>query len=588
MKSAKWFVLVGIVLMLPVTARAEEKNKDKPAPPGVAHIKLSGELDEAPVADSPFGASAENLKSKIERINKAAKDKNIQALYLEIDELTIGFGKLAELQRAISEFRQSGKRTYVYFEEGGAKDLLIGLNCDVIAMPESGTLMLTGMQASITFYKDTLELLKLKADILKIGDYKGAVEPFIRNDLSKENREQIESMLDDHFAHDLVAPIAKSRKWSDEKVREIIDNGPYTAKKAMEIGLINRLAYPEGLLDAIKSDLKTDKIALQKDYGSSKKDDIDFSNPFSLFKLFSPSKSKESKAAKIAVIYAVGEIESGNGGGGLMSSNSVGSTSMVEAIREAEKDATVKAIVLRVDSPGGSALASDLIWSELIKCKKPLVTSMGDVAASGGYYISMPARKIFAEPGTTTGSIGVFGMKIVTGGLKEWAGMKTTTIERGKNAGIMTTDRVYTESERKAMSAIIEDVYDQFIDKTLAGRQKAGAKLDRAKLLSIAGGHVWTGRQAKERGLVDELGTLDDAIAAAKELAGIDRGKEMELMILPHPSSFLDKLMDGDLKSPLGKVLDVPGAREALKQVGPLLRSRDPVKAMMPFRLEIH
>jgi protease-4 len=587
MKFAAWIILTGAISLIPAATRADDKADAKKAPPGVAHIKLSGELDEAPVADSPFGASAENLKSKLDRIRKAANDKNIQALYLELDELSIGFGKLAELQRAIADFRKSGKKVYAYFEDGGAKDLLLGLHCDVAAMPESGTLMLIGMQASITFYKDTLAMLKIKADVLKVGAYKGAVEPFIRDDLSKENREQIESMLDDHFANDLVAPIASARHWSHDKVREIIDNGPYTAKKAAELGLIDRLAYPDALLDSIKSDLKADKIAFQKDYGSAKKDEADFSNPLSILKLFSPSKPKESKNPKIAVIYAVGDIESGSGGGGLLSSNSVGSKSMVEAIREAEKDATVKAIVLRVDSPGGSALASDIIWSELIKCKKPLVTSMGDVAASGGYYISMPARKIFAEPGTTTGSIGVFGLKLVTGGLKEWAGMKTTTIERGKNAGITTTDRAYTDSERKAMSAIIQDVYDQFIDKTLAGRQKAGAKLDRAKLLSIAGGHVWTGRQAKERGLVDELGTLDDAIAAAKEMAGVDKNKDMELLILPHPTSFLDKLMEGDVKSPLGKVLDLPGAREALKQAAPLLRGRDPVKALMPFTLEI-
>src|SRR5439155_25777477 len=268
-----------------------------------------------------------------------------------------------------------------------------------------------------------------------------------------------------------------------------------------------------------------------------------------------PSKKEESKNAKVAVIYAIGEIVSGKGGDNPFSEGGlVGSATTIEAIRQAEKDETVKAIVLRVDSPGGSALASDLIWNELVKCKKPVVASMGDVAASGGYYISMACPKIFAEPGTLTGSIGVFGLKLITGGLTEWAGVKTVTIERGQNAGINTTNRPYTDSERKAMTAGIEDIYEQFTDKAVQGRQKAGVKMDREQLLKLAGGRVWTGRQAKERGLVDELGTLDDAIAESKKMAGIDSAKEMEILQLPKPTSFLDKLMDGDLKSPLGSV----------------------------------
>jgi protease-4 len=205
----------------------------------------------------------------------------------------------------------------------------------------------------------------------------------------------------------------------------------------------------------------------------------------------------------------------------------------------------------------------------------------------------MGCRKIYAEPGTLTGSIGVFGMKIITGGLTEWAGMKTVTIERGQNAGIATTNRPYTESERKAMTAVIEDVYDQFTTKAVQGRQKAGVKIDREKLLSLAGGRVWTGRQAKERGLVDELGTLDDAIAESKKMAGIDPAKEMELLLLPKPTSFLDKLMDGDLKSPLGSakaledLLRIPGATKALRELAPLLRDKDPIKAMLPYRIEV-
>ena len=187
-------------------------------------------------------------------------------------------------------------------------------------------------------------------------------------------------------------------------------------------------------------------------YAKEKAEDIDLSNPFAIFKLLTPPKPKVSKKPKIAVIYAVGEIVTGRGGinplGG--GDSVVGSTTMIEAIREAEKDDTVKAIVLRVDSPGGSALASDLIWNELSTCKKPVIASMGDVAASGGYYISMAAKKIYAEPGTLTGSIGVVGGKIVTGGLFDWVGMKTDVISRGANSGLMSSEKPWSESERKS------------------------------------------------------------------------------------------------------------------------------------------
>ena len=589
--------LACTALVLVIPASYVFGADDKPAPQVIAHIKLSGDLGEAPtLADPLFGAASENLKAKLDRIRKAKSDPNVRALYLEIGDLSIGFGKLAELQRAIAEFRSSGKKSYAYLEDAGTIEYLVALSCETVALPESGTLMLTGLRASVTFYKDTLELLRLKADVLKIGDYKGAVEPFTRNSLSKENQEQIESMLDDHFAHDLVAAIVAARpekKWTAEQVKKLIDEGPFTAKRAAELGLVDKSTYSDAFEVFIKKQVNVEKLQVARNYGKEKTAEIDFSNPFALVKLLSPPKPKESKEPKIAVIYAVGAIETGKGGGNPLTGDSVGSTTMVEAIRQAENDPTVKAIVLRVDSPGGSALASDLIWNEIVRCKKPIVASMGDVAASGGYYISMGCRKIFAEPGTTTGSIGVFGLKLVTGGLSEWAGMKTVTIQRGKNAGIVTTERAYTDSERAAMTQIIQGVYDHFIDKALAGRQKAGVNIDREHLLMLAGGRVWTGRQAKERGLVDELGTLDDAIFATKKLAGLDANKPMELLMLPKPTSFLDRLMEGEMKSPLGtsqsmdELFRLIGGKSVIREAGVLLRDRDPVKAMLPYKLDV-
>ena len=584
-----------------VKGKEKDQVKDKDAVDKdiarIAHIKLNGEMDESPVAgDSLFGAPEENFNTKLKRIQKAAKDDKIQAMLLDLSDLEVGYGKLHELQRAIADFRATGKKVFAYSEEYSSKAYLLATSCDMIGLPESGGVVLVGMRAEVTFYKNTLDLLKLKADVLKVGDYKAAVEPLLRDTMSKENREQIESMLDDNFANEMVNPIAKGRKLTPEQVREIIDQGPFTAKKAAKLGLVDAVTYEDEFETAMAKSLGTKSVKIDAGYGKAKATKLDMSNPFALMETLmgGSKKEKESSAPKIAVIYAVGAIASGKSGSGnpiMGGGSSVGSETMVEAIRKAEKDPTVKAIVLRVDSPGGSALASDVIWRELVRCKKPIVASMGDVAASGGYYISMPAKKIYAEPGTITGSIGVFGLKLVTGGLQEWAGMKTEVISRGKNTGVMSSTYPYTESERKVMTETVEDVYDQFTSKAVIGRKAAGVDMTKEKLLKIASGRVWTGRQAKANGLVDELGTLDDAIAGAKTLAGIDPKKDMELMVLPKTSSFLDKLLDGEIKSPFGAVhvdvLSLPGMQKVTKIVGPLLATqKDPIKVMMPFHVE--
>jgi protease-4 len=304
--------------------------------------------------------------------------------------------------------------------------------------------------------------------------------------------------------------------------------------------------------------------------------------------MLSPKKKAESKNPKIAVVHLIGGIDSGKGGFSPLGGSSVGSDTIVEAIREADKNPLVKAIVLRVDSPGGSALASDLIWRALKVCKKPVVASMGDVAASGGYYVCMNAKRIFAEPGTVTGSIGVFGMKLVTGGLFDRVGLKTEVVARGKNSGAGSSTFKWTESERAALTETVEDVYEQFLTKALEGRVANGQKLTFDQLKELAGGRVWTGRQAKANGLVDELGTLDDAVAFAKKEAGIDPAKEMELLLLPKPVSFLDKIMDGGL--PFGLHAEwkkIPGAEQAVRGLAPILgANKDRVRLAMPFHLE--
>ena len=568
----------------------------------IAHIKLSGDLSEAPVPDEAlFGPPGENLLSRLGRIRKAAEDKDIAALYLDLNGLDgAGLGKINEVRQAILEFRKSGKKVFAYSESLGQKEYLVGLACDEVLVPESGSLELYGMRAEVTYYKNTLDKLHLKADVLKMGAYKSAVEPFLQDHMSEENREQVTALLDDNYDHSLVGTIVESRpaqKWTPEKVKAIIDRGPFTAKEAAKLGLVDGLAYEDDFEKSLAKKLGADEAKIERDYAKPKAAELDFSNPFALLSaLGNPRGTRASKNPKIAVIYAIGGIASGKSSvDPLMGGETIGSDTLIKAIRKANDDKTVKAIVLRIDSPGGSALASDVIWHALKTCDKPIVASMGDVAASGGYYIAMPCAKIYAEPGTVTGSIGVFGLKLVTGGLEKWAGMNTEVVSRGKNSGIASTTFEWTESERDALKDYIEETYDQFIDKTLAGRKAAGVEMTRDELLALAGGRVWTGRQAKANGLVDELGTLKDAIGGAKKLAGIDPDEKMELLILPKALSFFEQLMEGEQALPFGslnaglttELAKVPGVGKALQSASFLLRlQRDPVKAMMPLRIE--
>jgi protease-4 len=594
-------VFVAALIVQP--GRADDKKTEKKTV-SLAHIKLSGSLGEAPPSSDPlFGAFSEHFKSKLDRIHKAKKDANIQALYLQLDGLSIGWGKLDEMSRAIADFKKSGKKVFAYLETGSTKDYLVALACDEICAPEPGWLMLTGMRAEVSFYKELFEKIGVQADMLQMGDFKSAAEPFMRKNMSKPAREQLTSVLDDYFENSLVQRIVCTRSdknFTAEQVKKLIDEGPFTAGAAKKAGLIDRVAYADDYRDQLKETLKkqqkADEFAFLKDYGKAKNKDVDLSNPFAFFKLLSsPTKTKSSTSPKIAVIYASGVITTGKSEESFLSGETIGSTTMVEAIRQAEKDETVKAIVLRVDSPGGSALASDLIWNELKRSKKPVIASMSDTAASGGYYISMAARKIYAEPGTLTGSIGVVGGKLAIGGTFNKIGITTEVISRGAHSGILSTERPFTDSEREAMTALMKDIYDQFLDKALAGRKKAGKKMTRDELVKLAGGRIWTGRQAKENGLIDELGTLEDAIAAARALTDLPADKEPELLQLPKSKSFFDSLLEdmGGTRAPrmrlpsLLRELPLDLQRKLRGLDGMLQLRGEPVWLTLPYRIEI-
>jgi protease IV len=506
----------------------------------VVAFTLDGEYPEGPSSPSIFGDLETSLSTLVQRMDAAATDKDVVAVWLKVDNLAIGRAKIYELRGAIARLRKANKPVYAELTTATTGQYLLATACDHVVMPPSGVLVIPGVRAEITFFKGLLDKLGLEFDALKMGKYKGALEPMTRREMSKPLRESYESLVDDNY-QDMLSVITASRHLKDYEAKTYVDRGLFTAEDAKKAGLIDDVLYSDQLEDAIKKKLDLEKIEIVTDY-KKKKMDVDFSGLSGIVKLIDimmggkPS-TTGGKKPRIAIVYAVGPIVEGRGDKGMFSSSVLGSTSTIAALRKAAEDPKVAAVVLRIDSPGGSATASDLIWRETMRLKKPLIASMGDVAASGGYYIAMGAQKIFAAPGTLTGSIGVIGGKLVTKGMYDKLGLNTEVIARGANSGAMSSGQPFSPSERKVWMEMLEDTYHRFVSKAAEGRKMSYDKLD-----ALAQGRVYTGVTAKKLGLIDELGTLEDAIAAAKTSAGLKADADVDLLVLPEPKSVFEQL----------------------------------------------
>ena len=500
-----------------------------------AHIELKGAYREGAKLPGIFGDVETTLGDILGRIEAAATDDKISGLIIKFNSPSIRMGTSNEFIKSIEKVKKSGKPVYAVTNFATMSSYMIASHCDKIFMPESGDLFIYGIQMEIGFYKNMFDKLDIKADILQIGDFKGAGEPYTRSEMSPEFRKNMEKTLDGIYGN-MLNTIAKGRGMKIKEVSKLIDQGPFISTKAKEVGLIDEIMYEDEVSKYILRTHKLKTLKVQNKYGK-KKINTDFEGFTGFINLMNAltgdvKSSGSSLGPKIAVIYAIGPIMTGKSANDPFAGEVMGSDTIVAAINKASKSSSVKAIVLRVNSPGGSALASDLIWNALEKCDKPVVVSMGDVAASGGYYISMGAEHIFVEPGTITGSIGVVSGKIALDGLYKKVGITTSILSRGKNAGIMSGTTPFSESERKVMKDTMLQVYDLFTSKAAKGR-----KMDLEKLKSLAGGRVYSGQQAVDNGLVDKIGTLDDAINHAKKLAGLDAEEKVDLMLLPKPDN---------------------------------------------------
>jgi protease IV len=511
----------------------------------LAEVPTDGVVQQILSANQPSG-----LPAVLEALHKAKVDRRIQAVIIMPSGLKASYwAKVQEVHDAILDYRKSGKPAVAFLEYTGEKEYLIASACSKILLMPSAPLDLNGLATYEVFLRGTLDKIGLYPDFLHIGDYKTAYNASTEKGFTKAHREVTESMTRDLYDQ-LVRGIADGRKKTETEVRALIDQGPFLPDEALRVGLVDDLAYVDQIEDKAHLPGGTSARLEADDYAK-----------------VSLSSVGLNRGPKIAVIYASGVIASGKGGYDPLMGGVLGSETLIEHIRAARADSSVRAIVLRIDSPGGSATASDAIWRELVITRderhdRPLVVSMSDLAASGGYWMAMAAPYIVAQPGTLTGSIGVITGKMVTGGVYTKLGANIETVSQGKFAELASPVRPFNDAERKKVQSMIEETYDQFIEKAAQSRHMAPEKLD-----ALAQGRVWTGRQAKANGLVDELGGLDRAIMAAKLRAKIPAESDVEIVVYPPKRSFFDLVAKGfktEQGSSLLTMLVAPDERRAL------------------------
>ena len=495
-------------------------------PPGPASSDTYLDLTLSEIPEQPAGAEfgslfesrPASLRAVVEGLDRGASDPKVKAVRLRVSSLSdSGWGKVQELRDAIARFRKSGKPAYAHLEFCGNREYYLATACSKIYAVPTAILDVSGLAAEVTFFKGTLDKLGVEAQFEGVGKYKNAPNQFTETGFTEPHREQMEALLDSLFGQ-FVAAIAASRGKTVAQVKALIDDGPYDGARALQAGLVDELVYQDELDGRLKG---AERVTASHYVRSGRGFGFD-------------------GRPKLALIYAVGDIvpgESQSGFGG----DFVGSDTVARAIRQARTDSSVRAIVLRIDSPGGSGTASDVMWREvtLARKAKPVIMSMGDVAASGGYYLAMGGDAIVAQPGTITGSIGVFGGKISLRGLYDKLGLSKEIVTRGRNAALFSSYRAWTDEERKSFRRLMTTFYQEFVQKAAEGRGKTFDQID-----AVAQGRVWTGAEAMKVGLVDRLGGLDVAIALAKERAKIGKDQEVSILVLPERKGFFQTVLE--------------------------------------------
>lgn len=520
------------------------------------------------------------LRTVLESLDRASRDKRIVGLFLEGDlrSPSTGYANLKEVRQALERFRDSGKPIVAYDVDWGKKEYYLASVANTVVLNPFGTLEMNGLRAESIFLAGALEKYGVGIQVTRVGKYKSAVEPLLLKKNSPASRQQTQRLLNDLWG-EIVGSLAKSRKLSPAQVQSIADNqGTLIASEALQQRLVDKVASS----DQVVTDLKQLTGNTEKDKSFNQISLKSYARTFDEGDTATPKSSRGNADSdnRIAIVYAQGDIVSGEGG-----DDEIGSDSLVRQLRKLRRDKNVKAVVLRIDSPGGSATASDVIQQEIIALRKvkPLVASMGNTAASGGYWIATYADRIFAEPNTITGSIGVFGILPNVQKLANGQGVTWDTVKTGRYADISTVSRPKTPQELAINQKVVNWIYDQFLTKVSESR-----KIPKARVAQIAQGRVWSGTEAKKIGLVDEIGGLDQAIQDAVKRAKV--GDDWGLDEYPRNGDFQAKLFQELTSSVASQPQVQPDAltQEFLKlqQDLQILRSlNDPrgVYARLPF-----
>lgn len=485
----------------------------------VLSISLDGSFEEnpAPTFKSAFsGSTTPSFPAIIRAIDRAGNEPNLKTVFVRIAATDLGWARARELREALLRLRTKGKKLIAFLEDSGNMEYYIASCADeVVALPEA-ILEIHGLSAEVMFLKGAFDKFGVEAQFVAMGKYKNAPNQYTEKKFTAAHREQMESLIGGLY-DEYISAVAKSRKKTEDEVEAMISAGPYDGASALDAGLVDKLEYPEEALDAA---------------GETHRHLGDFRDKGGAF----------DTRPKVALIFVDGEIMSGESQeGGIGSGAVAGSDTIAEALRNAADDESIKAVVLRVNSPGGSGSASDVIAREVENtvAEKPVIVSMGDYAASGGYYVSAPASAIVADPTTITGSIGVFFGKFVLKGLFDKLGITNDYVDYGKGGSFSSVSRRWTIEDQAKVEGLASRFYDRFLSLVAENRH-----MDVEKVHEIAQGRVWTGAEAKKVGLVDELGGFDKALAVAKDKAKIAASQDVAVVLFPAPKSAFDRFFE--------------------------------------------
>ncbi len=564
-------ILVVLVAVIGFFAIASLRSK----PPAVADgstliLRLSGEVPEKPSVEVPIPLLETKTALTVENVwsilRRAAKDSRVRAVVFEPEGAAVGWAKMQEIRSDLEAFRKSGKPIYAYLKSPSTRDYYMASACSKIYMAPVDTLNLKGLALELMYFKGTLDKLGVQVDVEHVGKYKDFGDMFTKTSMSPETKEVLNALADNIYA-DLVKAIGKGRGKDDATVRAILDDGPFLSTQAKTHGLVDELRYEDEMFGELKTALKQTEL--------KKLDEHDYLNVPDL-----------SVTSQDRVAFVVGQGSITRGDADSSGDNGLESAPFVKMLTKVGNDSSIKAVIVRIDSPGGEVSASDEMWRAMnaLKKKKPVVISMSDAAASGGYYMAMSGDPIVAYPGTETGSIGVVFGKPNLHGLYDKIGISKDYVSRGKFALIESDYQPLTEAGRQKLRQGIEADYEDFVAKVAAARRKPVSEIE-----PVAQGRVWLGDQAKEHGLVDELGGIDRALELVKKKAGIPSTSNVNLVLYPGRRSLFDVLFHPSAEAEADAMLKRAGLepmRAALRDDRLRVWMRGGMLRMMPFSLE--